>query len=188
MFERCTEAARRVIFYARIEANHRDDAAISAEHLLLGLTWERTSNLAGFAPLNDLAVDLRARMGIPHMPSTAHPYLRDRTIPLDAVGKRAIAYAAKEANSDGQYWIDCDHLLRGLLRLPNKAADALTQSGITLPIVRKAAREYRLRIPQKPAPRGTWFRLVLSRHRTFWRRFGYVLFFLALMLLLNLLR
>lgn len=188
MFERYTEAARRVIFYARIEANHRDDTAISAEHLLLGLTWEMRSSLADMIPLNDLAVDLRAGMGVPHLPITAHPYLRDRTIPLDAAAKKALAYGAKEADRDNQYWIECDHLLRGLLRFPNEAAEALGESGITLQGVRTPAKECRRRNPQRPAPKWAWFKLVLWRWRPFLRRFGYVLVFLALMILIGLLR
>ncbi|MGC1156777.1 MAG: Clp protease N-terminal domain-containing protein, partial [Acidobacteriaceae bacterium] len=177
MFERYTESAKRVVFFARIEANHHDDPAISAEHLLLGLTWEAKSGLATFVPLKDLAIDLRARMGIPHLPSTSHPYLRDRTIPLDNVAKLALAYAAEEADRDRQYWIDCDHLLRGLLRFPNEATKALTQSGVMLTGVRDAAKEFRRRVSPQPAPKWGWLRLM-------WRRYGYIVVFLALIILI----
>jgi ATP-dependent Clp protease ATP-binding subunit ClpA len=180
MFERYTDAAKRVIYYSRIEANHRDDPAISAEHLLLGLTWETKSSRDYVFPLRDFAVDLRALMAIPHFPSTSHPYLRDRNIPLDAIGKLVLVYGAEEADRDGQYWIDCDHLLRGLLRFPNRAAEALTQSGITLAAVRKAAGEFR-RLPQKPAPKWGRLRLVV-------RRYYYVWFFAALVVLISLIR
>jgi ATP-dependent Clp protease ATP-binding subunit ClpC len=40
MFERYTEKARRVIFYARYEASEFGSSAIEAEHLLLGLLRE----------------------------------------------------------------------------------------------------------------------------------------------------
>lgn len=181
MFERYTESARRVIFYARTEANHRDEAAIGPQDILLGLTWETKSGLTDLYPLKDLAVDLRARMGIPHLPSTAHPYLRVRDIPLDMAGKRALAHAAEEADRDWQYWIDCDHLLRGLLRFPNQAKDALTQSGITLAAVRKTVRGQRELLPRAPGPK--W-----GREKLLWRRYGYVVVFFAGIVLISLLR
>jgi hypothetical protein len=37
MFERCTERARRVIFFANVEANQFGSTTIETEHLLLGL-------------------------------------------------------------------------------------------------------------------------------------------------------
>lgn len=40
MFERYTEKARRVIFYARYESSEFGTPAIEAEHLLLGLLRE----------------------------------------------------------------------------------------------------------------------------------------------------
>jgi ATP-dependent Clp protease ATP-binding subunit ClpA len=40
MFERCTERARRVLFFARDEASQLGSASIDAAHLLLGLIRE----------------------------------------------------------------------------------------------------------------------------------------------------
>lgn len=40
MFERYTERARRVLFFARYEASHYGGTAIETEHLLLGLIRE----------------------------------------------------------------------------------------------------------------------------------------------------
>ena len=51
--------------------------------------------------------------------------MRKADTPLDGDAKKAVAYAAKEADHDRQYWIDSDHLLRALLRFPNDAANAL---------------------------------------------------------------
>jgi ATP-dependent Clp protease ATP-binding subunit ClpC len=186
MFERYTQPAKRVIYYARVEANHRDETAIGAEDILLGLTWEMTSGLADMPPLKDLAIDLRAHMGVPHLPSTIHPYLRERIIPLDSNGKKALAYAAKESDRDRQYWIDCDHLLRGLLRFPNPASDALLHLGITLAQVRDSARSYRLQTPPAPSPpfpRWRWLKRTLHRTRHSW----ILLLFLLLMILISIL-
>jgi hypothetical protein len=44
MFERYTERARRVIFFARYEASNYGSRHIETEHLLLGLLREVTAN------------------------------------------------------------------------------------------------------------------------------------------------
>jgi len=148
IFERYTDAAKRAIYFARLEANHRDADSITPEHILAGLTWESDSTFAGIAPLKELTVTLRAQTELPHLPSTSFPYLRDRNIPLNDDGKITLAYAVEEVNRDRQYWIDCDHLLRGLLRFPNGACEALEQSGINLGSVRSAAKLTDASIPQ----------------------------------------
>ena len=43
MFERYTEKARRVIFFARYEVSHYGSPEIASEHLLLGLLREAKS-------------------------------------------------------------------------------------------------------------------------------------------------
>jgi len=50
MFERYTEAARRVIFFARYEASQYGSAVIDTEHLLLGLVREDRDLLDHFIP------------------------------------------------------------------------------------------------------------------------------------------
>jgi ATP-dependent Clp protease ATP-binding subunit ClpC len=49
MFEKYTEKARRVIFFARYEASQFGQPYIEAEHLLLGLLT-RHSRTVSFAP------------------------------------------------------------------------------------------------------------------------------------------
>jgi hypothetical protein len=164
-FERYTGEAKRAIYFARIEANHRDADSITAKHILAGLTWESDSTFAGIAPLKQLTITLRAKTELPHLPSTSFPYLRDRTIPLDDSGKMTLAYAVEEANPDWQYWLDCSHLLRGLLRFPNAACDALEQVGINLNSVRTAVRLHRRKNPSKPAPKWGYLKLALDRCR-----------------------
>jgi ATP-dependent Clp protease ATP-binding subunit ClpC len=47
MFERYTEGARRVIFFARFEASQYGGPTIDPEHMLLGLLREYPSLLEG---------------------------------------------------------------------------------------------------------------------------------------------
>lgn len=50
MFDRYTESARRVIFFARYEASQYGNPQIGTEHLLLGLLRERRATLAKLFP------------------------------------------------------------------------------------------------------------------------------------------
>src|SRR4051812_46956316 len=50
MFERYTEPARRVYFFARFEASQFGSATIESEHFLLGLFREDEKRLQGFLP------------------------------------------------------------------------------------------------------------------------------------------
>lgn len=92
-------------------------------------------------------------MRVPHLPSTALPYRPEKEIPLDDHAKMALAYAAMEANRSLQYWIDSDHLLRGLLRFDNPARDALRTIGIELAGVRLASGKSRLETHPAPVPK-----------------------------------
>ncbi len=70
-----------------------------------------------------------------------------------------------EANSSGQYWIDIDHMLIGLIREQGLAAESLAKAGWTEDRIRTAAAYGRSRYPQRPIPK-------LSNLRIFWERLG----------------
>jgi len=165
-FERYTDGAKRAIYYARLEANHLNADAIAPEHILAGLSWESDSTLSGIAPLKELAISLRAHLELPHLPSTSHPYLRDRDIPLTQEGKKVLAYAVMEADRRRDYWIDCDHLLRGLLRFPNVTSHVLEETGINLSSVRSASELRSQKHPRTPAPKWGYLKLGISRNRS----------------------
>jgi hypothetical protein len=155
MFERYTEAARRAIFFAHFEAVHRRERFICAGDILTGLTWEASSRACQIASLKQHAVALRALLMIPHLPSTSTPYRQKNEIPLDNGAKKALAYAAMEADEDREYWLDTDHLLRGLLRFSNNASDALAKVGIKLNSVRTDSIAHRQQSPSPQEPAWT---------------------------------
>ena len=141
MFERYTEKARRVIFFARYEASRYGIPFITTEHLLLGLLREDKSifellirDLMGVSRLED---DIRAQQqrNKPEKVSTSVD------LPLDNPAKRALAYAAEEAERLSQRDIGTEHLLLGLLREPWPAAEILQRHGIDLSTAREAIRE-----------------------------------------------
>jgi ATP-dependent Clp protease ATP-binding subunit ClpA len=185
-FERYTDAAKRAIYFARLEANHRDADSITPEHILAGLTWESDSTFAGIAPLKEHTLTLRAQLELPHLPSTSIPYLRDCNIPLNDGGKMALAYAVEEANRDRQYWITCDHLLRGLLRFRNTANHALRETGINLQAVRSAAKLHRRSHPSNPAPKWGYLKLAIDRSRPVLVWLAFLVLMLALVLVVRL--
>lgn len=164
MFERYAFDAKKAIFLAYIEAVHRKEQSISVGDLLVGITWDIESRACRIAPLKESAVMLRSLVGIPHLPSTSIPYERGADIPLDDDAKKAVAYAAEEADLDGQYWIDSDHLLRGLARFPNSAAGALSKANIHLDSLRSASVQHRDEFPPAPAPKWAGVKKLVRKY------------------------
>src|SRR2546428_13802985 len=95
MFDRFTERARRVIFFARLEASKTGCNAISTEHLLLGLMRENMYLLPEFPPGSDLAVIRSELFG--HPPAESVPTSVD--MPLTESAKRVLQQSAHERYS-----------------------------------------------------------------------------------------
>jgi ATP-dependent Clp protease ATP-binding subunit ClpC len=113
MFERFTEVARRVLFFARWELTELGGSAILPEHLLLGLSREHTgtaASLLSHATLTDEVVRLQVRLeqGEP-IPATVE-------VPFDESTKRALLAAVSEADQMSSARVLSGHLLLGLLR------------------------------------------------------------------------
>ena len=177
MFERYTETARRAIFFARAESIFRKAPAISVQDLLLGLTRERKSRANYISELSSHAAEFRAAFGVAPLPRRLDSSLiRPRPqLPLEDDAKKALWYAAQEAHLDQEFWIDTDHLLRGLLRFPNDATAALSKAGLELESLQAASIQNRKVLPSKPPQRG----VVLKR---FARRYRWLLLLLAVLL------
>jgi ATP-dependent Clp protease ATP-binding subunit ClpC len=95
MFDRFTERARRVIFFARLEASKTGCHAISTEHLLLGLMRENMYLLPEFPPDSDLAAIRSELFGQP--PAESVPTSVD--IPLTESAGRVLQQSARERYS-----------------------------------------------------------------------------------------
>jgi hypothetical protein len=112
MFERYTEKARRVIFFARYEAAQYGTPAIETEHLLLGILREDKSLTFRFLkpPGGIEAVRARIDERYPdrHSKSTAID------LPLSEQSKRVLKYAGDEADKLAHRHIGTEHLLLGL--------------------------------------------------------------------------
>ena len=111
MFDRLTERARRVIFFARLEASKTGCDAISTEHLLLGLMRENMYLLPEFPPGSDLAAIRSDLFGLP--PAESVPTSVD--MPLTESAKRVLQQSAHERYSLKHDLVTSGHLLLGIL-------------------------------------------------------------------------
>ncbi len=129
MFERYTEKARRVIFFARYEASQFGSPVIDTEHLLLGIlreTTQITRMLPAGAP-ESIRAQIDARFKIREKVSTSID------LPLSNAAKRVLAYGAEEAERLNYRHIGSEHLFVGLLREENSlAAKLLEPFGVKL--------------------------------------------------------
>jgi hypothetical protein len=135
MFERYTERARRVIFFARYEASQFGSMTIESEHLLLGLIREYADLIHRFAPGAPPVQDILKEV-------TAHLTVREKVptsidMPLSNECKRILAYSAEEAERLADRLIGAEHLLLGMLREENcLAAKVLYQLGLKPGVIR----------------------------------------------------
>src|SRR5579863_4532535 len=111
MFERYTEKARRVIFFARYEASHYGSEEINTEHLLLGLVREDRMLCRRCLKTNLESIRHRVDEHSPNRPSTP----TNVDLPLSSDARRALKYAAEEADRLAHKHIGTEHLLLGLL-------------------------------------------------------------------------
>jgi ATP-dependent Clp protease ATP-binding subunit ClpC len=140
MFERYTEKARRVIFFARQEASELGGPAIEPHHILLGLIREDQQLIGRFCniilpPLHELRDRIRASTGPGEKLSASVD------MPLSGQTKDVLSYAADESKQLNHRYLGTEHLLLGLLRAEQTtAAEILIEHGVYLKIVRDELR------------------------------------------------
>src|SRR5262249_46011966 len=152
MFERYTERARRVIFFARYEASQFGSWTIETEHLLLGLIREDKNLINRFlgnhSSIDSIRKEIEARNPIHERVTTSVD------LPLSMECRRILAYAAEEAERLNHRHIGTEHLLLGMLREENSVgAQVLQQRGLKLEVVREEL--VQAPIPAEPATATT---------------------------------
>ena len=121
MFERYTEKARRVIFFARYEASKLGSRVIESEHILLGVLREGEEIIKEiFSRFNVKPEQIRRevegdRLFVDRISSSAE-------LPLSEESKKILAYAAHEAESMLHQYVGTEHLLIGILRVESSTA------------------------------------------------------------------
>ena len=134
MFERYSEAARRVIFFARYEAAAVGSDYVEPEHVLLALLRE-DSKLRTMIPY---AVRQQIRSEIEKAIPIREQLSATVDLPLSANSKRILAYSAEEAERLGQSRILPEHIGLGLLREPEGLPGRLlAKHGVTVEKLRE---------------------------------------------------
>jgi ATP-dependent Clp protease ATP-binding subunit ClpC len=146
MFERYTEKARRVVFFARYEASQFGSPYIETEHLLLGLLHEDkylTSRFLG-APGTPEAI----RKEIEEHTTSREKVPTSVDLPLSNEARRVLKYSAEEAEQLSHKHIGTEHLLLGMLREEKSfAAKLLHDRGLHLEPIREELKGF----PHQPA-------------------------------------
>src|SRR5579883_3272186 len=166
MFERYTEKARRVIFFARYEASQFGSPYIETEHLLLGLLREDKALTNRFLRSHASVESIRKQI-------EGHTTIREKVstsvdLPLSNECKRVLAYAAEEAERLSHKHIGTEHLLLGLLREEKCfAAEILHERGLKLVAIREElARATQEKAPQQQRNRESSLLAEFSRDLT----------------------
>src|SRR5471030_2628184 len=136
VFERYTEKARRVIFFARYEASQYGSPYIETEHLLLGLMREDKALANRFlrqqGSIESIRKEIEARITIRERISTSVE------VPLSAECKRILNMAGEEAERLGVKHVGTEHLLLGILREEKCfGAEILMERGLRLSTLRE---------------------------------------------------
>src|SRR6266849_3830997 len=136
MFERYTEKARRVIFFARFEASQYGSQYIETEHLLLGLLREDPALSKRFLGPTNVLAEIRTEIEKKITPreriSTAVE------VPLTIESKAVLKLATEESNRLGQLYVGPEHILLGILRVEGSlAARLLQERGLTPASIRE---------------------------------------------------
>src|SRR4249920_78134 len=137
MFERYTERARRVIFFARYEASQLGSNSIETEHLLLGLIREGKGLTSRIFTKSHLSME-SIRKEIEGRAIYREKVSTSVDIPLSAESKRVLGFASEEAERMLHNYIGTEHILLGLMREEKSvAAGILGEKGMRLTSVRE---------------------------------------------------
>ena len=140
MFERYTERARRVIFFARYEAGNYGSSYIETEHLLLGLLRE-DRGLAKWFP-GESSVEPEIRAEIERRITRGEPITGSVEVPISAECKKVLILAEETSKKLGRRQVETEHILIGILRAETSlAAQVLMARGLkTGPILEQLAK------------------------------------------------
>jgi Clp amino terminal domain, pathogenicity island component len=136
MFERYTEKARRVIFFARYEASQYGSPYIETEHLLLGLLREDRALAKWFPGESNIEVGIRTE--IEGQITRRERISTEVEMPLTEESRKVLKLAGEEADRLGHRHVGTEHVLIALVRVEGSlAAKVLRKSGLKPEAVRE---------------------------------------------------
>jgi hypothetical protein len=129
MFERYTEKARRVVFFARFEASTYGSRYIETEHLLLGLLREDRALAKWFPGETNAGPEIRSE--IEKRITRGKPISTSVEVPLTAECKKVLTLAGEASERLGHRLVETEHILIGILQLEGSlAAQILIARGV----------------------------------------------------------
>jgi ATP-dependent Clp protease ATP-binding subunit ClpA len=136
MFERYTEKARRVIFFARYEASQYGSPYIETEHLLLGLLREDRALAKRF--LGEVNAEEGIRAEIERHITSRECISTSVEVPLTLESKKVLNLAGEEADRLGHRHVGTEHILLGVLRVEGSLASKILQArGVKIAMLRE---------------------------------------------------
>ena len=163
MWQRFTENARKVVFYAQEEAQKYGEGYVSTEHLLLGLVREDGS--VGIRVLQIIGLDVaRVKSEVEkQLPRGDHKPILEMTLTPRA--KRVIDIAYDEARKLNNNYIGTEHILLGLIREGDGLAGrVLAKLGAKLEPVRQAIAELQSVEPERFSSNSLAASLAADKH------------------------
>jgi len=135
MFEKFTERARRVLFFARYEASHFGSMSIETEHLLLAVLREDANlpiRLIGQGAKTDaIAENARAWLTV----GEKRPTSIDLSLSVEC--RNILGYAVNEAELLHHRYVGVEHVVLGIMREGKcNAAEILRKHGLQLSVAR----------------------------------------------------
>jgi ATP-dependent Clp protease ATP-binding subunit ClpC len=151
MFEKFTEKGRKIILYAREEAEKRNSEFLDTEHLLLAILREEDS--IPIAILKKIGIQPEnVRYEIEKRISAETNLLTYGEIPFSPKAKKVLEYAIEEARLLGHPYIGSEHLFLGLIKEEEGIAGKVLRSlGINL----LGARQLTINFSIRPYFQGT---------------------------------
>jgi ATP-dependent Clp protease ATP-binding subunit ClpC len=138
IFERFTEQARRVLYFARAAVSEYGSAELEPEHVLLGILREGKGaafdllfNRFQLDPAS-LSKEIESRL------ERKATFSESVEVPFSRFARRVITASVEEADRLGDREIDTEHLLLGVLRVSDSIpASMLAKHGVTLELARQ---------------------------------------------------
>ena len=142
MFDRFTDRAKKVMSFARQEAQKFNHEYIGTEHILLGLVQEGSGVAANV--LKNMNIDLeKIRHEVEKIVKTGPSMVTMGQLPFTPRAKKVLELSMEEASQLSHNYIGTEHLLLGLIKENEGiAAQVLMNLGVKLDEVREEVLEF----------------------------------------------
>lgn len=136
MFEMFTDSARRIIVFAKEEAEKLIQPYIDTEHILIGLFREKrgiAAEIFNRHKINTLNIIKDIRMSN----EPGNIFMFKGSLPFSTMAKKALDYAVEEAKLLNHKYVNSEHILLGLLKeRRGVAANMLNRLGLDIETVK----------------------------------------------------